>query len=250
MRAAEVRPADEDAASRPLDLRLYLVTDPVLGGGRPLVELVAAAVRGGVTAVQLRDKSASDDALLRQALAIREVLAPVGVPLVVNDRVDVALAADADGVHVGTGDASPTRARERLGRDAIVGWSLENLEQVRDPALTACSYLAASPVWSTPTKTDTARALGLAGVARLRALTTLPLVAIGGIDASRVGEVVRAGADGVAVVSAVMAAYDPEAAARQLREAVDAALDTRRTDGQVDRHRAAIRRAHAGADGA
>jgi thiamine-phosphate pyrophosphorylase len=207
----------------PLDLRLYLVTDPWLLRDRSLVGVVAAAVEGGVTCVQLRDKIASDDELIRQAKELKELLELEGVPLIVNDRLGVAQRAGASGIHVGVHDVSPQEAREALGPDAVVGWSVETPEQLTDEgSVQACSYVAASPVWVTGTKTDTAAPLGVAGISRLRALTELPLVAIGGIDAPRARDVMVAGADGIAVVSAILAAPDPLLAARTLRTAVDA----------------------------
>ncbi|MDO9379749.1 MAG: thiamine phosphate synthase [Nocardioidaceae bacterium] len=205
------------------DLRLYLVTGPV-PEGRDLVEVVAAAVAGGVTTVQLRDKTATTDERVATARALLEVLDPAGVPLVVNDDVEAAAIVGA-GVHVGTSDAAAAHARDRLGSGALVGWSVEHAGQLDDAAeVDSASYLAASPVWSTPSKTDTAPPLGLDGVAALRSGTTLPVVGIGGIDASNAAAVVRAGADGVAVISAICAADDPERAARGLLAAVDEAL--------------------------
>ncbi|WP_166353661.1 thiamine phosphate synthase [Phytoactinopolyspora limicola] len=207
-----------------LDLRLYVVTDPALTPPERLAEMCLAAVRGGATLVQLRDKHASDDELLRQASELRDVLAPARVPLVVNDRVHVAERAGV-GVHVGVTDTTPVLARATLGRGAVVGWSIEDPQGNDVEQLAACSYVAASPVWSTPTKTDTAAPLGLAGVAGLRRTTDRPLVGIGGINSpERAAATIRAGADGVAVVSAVFGASDPELAAARLRDAVDDAL--------------------------
>lgn len=211
-----------------LDLRLYLVTDPDLVGGRPITDVVAAAVRGGVTLVQLRDKRATPSQLERTAHELLTVLDPAGIPLVVNDDVALAAAVGAVGVHVGTSDAPPAKAREDLGPQAVVGWSVESLGQLDDPQLGACTYLAASPVWGTSTKTDTAPPLGLEGLRQMTRLTRLPVVAIGGVDAGRAAEAVTAGAAGVAVVSAILADPDPEQAARRLRTAVDEALARRK----------------------
>lgn len=206
------------------DLRLYLVTDPVLVGDRPLLSVVAAAVRGGVTCVQLRDKTASDEDLLHQAADLLDLLEPMEIPLIVNDRVEVARRVGAAGVHVGVHDTPPKQARDILGPDPAVGWSIEKVEQLNDETqMSACSYVAASPVWVTDTKTDTAHPWGPSGIRYLRSLTSLPLVGIGGIDAWRAREVIEAGADGVAVVSAILAAPDPELAAHELRTAVDEA---------------------------
>lgn len=211
-----------------LDLRLYVVTDPGLIRPEALVETCLAAVDGGATAVQLRDKRASERTLAEQAVQLRDALAPRRVPLVVNDRVDVARAAGV-GVHVGINDTPPAVARARLGADAIVGWSVEDEAQLADAEqLAACSYLAASPVWATPTKLDTAAPIGPDGVAAMRRQTSLPLVAIGGITTpNRVASVIAAGADGVAVVSAVFADPDPRQAAAILRRAVDTTVAER-----------------------
>jgi len=211
-----------------LDVRLYVVTDPELTPPDRLVDMVLAAVRGGATLVQLRDKEATADALYDQAVALRDALAPRGVPLVVNDRVDVAGRAGV-GVHVGIHDTPPAEARAELGPDAIVGWSIEDEGQLGDAEqVAACSYLAASPVWATPTKGDTGPPLGPDGVAHIRWRTDLPLVGIGGIsNVNRVAAVIAAGADGVACISAVFGAADPEAAARELRHSVDVTLAER-----------------------
>lgn len=207
------------------DLRLYLVTDPAYDG---LDGIVSAAVAGGVTCVQVRDKQASSGELAALAGRLRAVL-PVEVAVIVND--DAEAARVCDGLHVGVDDLPPTKARELLGPDAVIGWSINDLVQLGDEVqLAACDYVAASPVWTTATKADADRPWGLSGV---RALADalgdrVPLVAIGGIEALNAGEVIEAGADGVAVVSAICAADDPEAAAHGLRAAVDQIL-TRRT---------------------
>ena len=206
---------------RAFDPTLYLVTDPELAPAGALADVVAAAVRGGVTLVQLRDKRADGRALLEQAQMLKAVLDPLRVPLIVNDRVDVAHAAGV-GCHVGQSDLPPAAARTILGTDAILGVSLDEAAQVRtvDPALV--DYVAYGPFAATATKADAGSPIGAAGLAAVSKLTLLPLIAIGGIDARNVAAAVRAGADGIAVVSAVMAAIDPEAASRELRGAIDA----------------------------
>lgn len=207
-----------------IDLSLYLVTDRRLAGDRPLTEVVRRAVAGGVTIVQLREKECSSREYLELALSIKKIL-PAEVPLIINDRLDVALAAQADGVHLGQNDLPAEAARKHLGPDAIIGLSVENLEQLKQAIILPVDYLAVSPVFATPTKTDTGPAWGLEGLVRARRMTGLPLVAIGGINESNVAEVIRAGADGLAVVSAVCAAPDPEQAARRLRRLIE---ETRR----------------------
>lgn len=199
----------------PKALRLMLVTGRALCGARGLSEVVAAAVRGGVGSVQLREKSLDGRDLVALARALKAQLAPLGVPLIVNDRLDVALAAGADGVHLGQGDLPVADAR-RLWPQGLIGLSIEDAGQLRAAEALAIDYYGASPVFATPTKTDTAPALGLQGLAALRALTRRPLLAIGGITAANAAAVRAAGADGLAVVSALCAADDPEAAARAL----------------------------------
>lgn len=210
-----------------LDVRLYVVTDPDLIPESRLLDACESAVRGGATLVQLRNKKVSDDALLAQAIRLRDAL-PHDVPLIVNDRVEVARRAGV-GVHVGIHDMPPAEAREILGPNAIVGWSIEDEAQLTAAdQLAACTYLAASPVWATPTKPDAAPPLGPDGVASIRMRTELPLVGIGGItNPNRAAAVIAAGANGVAVVSGVFGAPDPEIAARQLRDTVDATLAER-----------------------
>jgi thiamine-phosphate pyrophosphorylase len=208
---------------RPRDWSLYLVTDRGLTGSRPLAGVVAAAVRGGVTAVQLREKHCGTREFVELARCLKALLAPCGVPLIVNDRVDVALATDADGVHVGQSDLDCRDARRLLGPDAVVGLSVETMEQAERAAELDVDYLGVSPIFSTPTKTDTAAAWGVAGLAALRQVSKHVLVAIGGINLGNAAEVIGAGAEGIAVVSAICAAPDPEAAARALCRAIDQA---------------------------
>lgn len=204
------------------DLRLYLVTDP---GTEALGDVVAEAVAGGATCVQVRDKHATSQALAAQAGVLRATL-PAHVAVVVND--DVEAARTVDGVHVGTDDVTPSRARAVLGPDAVIGWSINHLDQLDDDVqLAACDYVAVSPVWATDTKPDASEPFGLAGVRAVadRLAGRMPLVAIGGIDHDRAAAVVRAGAGGVAVVSAICSSPDPRGAAGRLRRTVDAALN-------------------------
>jgi thiamine-phosphate pyrophosphorylase len=216
-------------ARRRLDPTLYLVTDPDLCRGRAMSEIVVQAARGGVTFVQLRDKQAGGKALLDQARELRQVLDPLGIPLIVNDRVDVALAAGA-GCHVGQTDLPAPEARALLGKSALLGLSLDQVEQARRVEPGILDYIAFGPFAATGTKADAGAPVGAQGIGAVRPLTTLPLVAIGGIDARSAGAAIEAGADGVAVVSAIMAAPDPEAAARELRGVIEAALRRRRKE--------------------
>jgi thiamine-phosphate pyrophosphorylase len=197
-------------------LRLCLVTDSTLCGERGVLAVVEAAVRGDVSCVQLREKSLDTRAFVECARALKAWLAPRGVPLIINDRLDVALACGADGVHVGQNDMMAEDVR-RLMPHALIGLSLESVAQVAAAELAPVDYYGVSPVFATATKHDVAPALGLDGLRAIRACTRRPLVAIGGIRAENAAAVMIAGADGLAVVSALCAADDPAEAARMLR---------------------------------
>lgn len=203
-----------------LDLSLYLVTDPRLGAPRPLVETVAAAVDGGVTLVQLRDPDAPTRHLVETARALVALLRPRGVPLIVNDRVDVALAADADGVHVGQSDMHPSDARALIGPDRILGLSITDPSEMRPADLGSVDYIGVGPIYLQATKPDAAPPIGPEGLTAIRAMTRLPIVAIGGVGPANAEALIRAGADGLSVVSALMAAPDPAEAARVLTAAI------------------------------
>ena len=200
-----------------LDLAVYLITDPVLCAGRGLVETALGAVRGGASVVQLRDKHASDAVLIEQGRALKQALTGTGALLIVNDRIDVALAIGADGIHVGQSDAAAATARAALGPDAIVGLSIQTPAHAEtlDPEI--IDYVGVGPVFATDTKPDHAAPLGLDGLARVCAASALPAVAIGGLKPEHVAAVFAAGAQGLAVVSAICAAADPESAARAFR---------------------------------
>ncbi|MGA2587292.1 MAG: thiamine phosphate synthase [Candidatus Aminicenantales bacterium] len=207
--------------NKALDFGLYLVTDRNLAGSRSVESVIEAAVRGGVTAVQLREKALSIREFIATARRIQKIVGPRGIPLIINDRLDVALAVGAEGVHLGPKDIPYEDARRILGHGAIVGISVENAAQAVKAEEWDVDYLGVSPVFPTPTKTDTAAAWGLDGLRRMRKHSRHVLVAIGGINDSNAGQVLDAGADGLAVVSAVCAAVDPEAAARRLRKVLD-----------------------------
>ena len=201
--------------SKPFDPFLYLVTDNRLAGRRGIDEVVRMALEGGVTCVQLRDKTLGREALAAQASVLKDICHERGIPLIVNDDVEVAKLVGADGVHLGQSDVSVAQARDVLGDEAIVGLSVETLEQAREAARLDVNYLAASPVFATPTKIDTAEPLGLIGLRAIRAITEKPLVAIGGINIENARAVLEAGADGLAVISALVAALDPCQTARK-----------------------------------
>ncbi len=220
---ARRRPADTIAApmARPFNLSLYLVTDPGLTARRGLTETVAAAVAGGVTIVQLRDKTGPARTLAEAGRALLAHLRPLGIPLLVDDRIDVAHAIGADGVHVGQEDLPPAVARTILGPEAIVGLSVTQADELVtiDPSV---DYVGLGPLFPTGTKADAAPALGVEEFARLRREISRPVVAIGGIGRANLRQALIAGADGVAMVSALCAAADPRAAAAELAEAIAA----------------------------
>ena len=207
------------------DLSLYLVTDRGLSLGRSTVDIVRAAVAGGVTCVQLREKECSTRQFVAEARAVREVLTGTGIPLIINDRIDVALAVGADGVHLGQTDMLIADARRVVGHSMLIGISAECVDDAVRAEAQGADYVGISPVFSTPTKTDTAPALGLDGVALIRAAVSLPLVGIGGIGPGNAAEVIRAGCDGVAVVSAIVSATDPRKAATELKKIIHAAKE-------------------------
>jgi len=204
------------------DLSLYLVVGSDAVRGRAVADVVAAAVRGGVTLVQLREKTLSDAEVIASARTLLAVLAPHGVPLLINDRVEVASAAGAAGVHLGQDDVGAARARGRFGPDAIIGVSAGTAAEAATVFASLSDYVGVGSVYPTASKADAGAAIGIAGLVALRDLLPLPVVAIGGIDADNAAAVAATGVAGVAVVSAICGAADPEAAARRLRRAVEA----------------------------
>ncbi len=198
---------------------ICLVTDRELCGGRPLEWVVARALEGGVASVQLREKELSTRAFLEEALTLKALLDAAGLPLIINDRVDVALAAGAAGVHLGQADLPCEAARRLLGPRAILGLSVECWEDVVRAEDQPVDYLGVSPVFATPTKTDTREPWGLEGLVRIRAFSRHPLVAIGGVHPGNAAALRQAGASGLAVVSALCAVPDPAGAARELVQA-------------------------------
>jgi thiamine-phosphate pyrophosphorylase len=210
-------------SKRRIDYSLYLVTDRSLSRGRSTLEVVRAAVRGGVTCVQLREKRCSTREFIDEALKLKAFLDSRGVPLIINDRVDVALAVAADGVHLGQSDMPLPAARAVVRDSMVIGISAESLRDAVEAEIGGADYLGVSPIFATPTKTDTAPPLGLAGLQAIRRAVKTPLVGIGGLNRGNAAEAVRSGADGVAVVSAIVAAEYPEQAARELKREIDAA---------------------------
>ena len=206
-----------------MEFDTYLVTQASLSGEHSTPEVVAAAIEGGVDVVQVREKDATARDRLQVARTVREQTRAAGVPMVVNDRVDIAAAADADGVHLGDDDLPVAAAREQLGADAVIGRSVSTPEAAREAEAAGADYLGVGAVYATGSKADIDDEeydIGLDPVRDIDEAVDIPFVGIGGITAENAAEVVAAGADGVAVITAVTAAGDPARATRKLGEAV------------------------------
>ena len=206
------------------NLELYLVTDEAACLGRDFYWVVEEAVKGGVTMVQLREKSLSTRAFIDRARRLKSLLETYNVPLIINDRVDVALAADADGVHIGQSDMPFQMAHRLLGEGKIIGLSAEKQSDVLEAEHWNLSYLAVSPLFATPTKTDTEKPWEIEGLQWARQQSRHPLVVIGGLHTGNVREAVVSGANGIAVVSAICSAPSPREAARELRTIVQESI--------------------------
>jgi thiamine-phosphate pyrophosphorylase len=202
------------------DLSLYLVTDRDLSKGRSLPFIVEEAIQGGVTMVQLREKDCSSREFYELAVELKRILKPYNVPLIINDRLDIALAADADGLHIGQSDLPWDIARRFLGPKKIIGLSVENLEQAVEANKMDIDYIGLSPMYSTATKTNTNIPLGLKGVKEITSISKHPSVAIGGMNTATAYDTIINGAKGIAVVSAIVSATDPCTASRELKETV------------------------------
>jgi thiamine-phosphate pyrophosphorylase len=203
-----------------IDWSLYLVTDSRQSRGRSNLEIVKASVEGGATIVQFREKEMTSHQFYREGLEIRDFLKRAGIPLLINDRVDMVLALDADGVHLGKDDLPVPVARKLLGNGKIIGMSVEHPDEVEAAEQSGADYLGVSPIYTTPTKPELETGLGLDGLREIRRRTTLPLIAIGGMNQQTAADAIAAGADGVAVVSAIVAADHPTHATQDILEQV------------------------------
>jgi thiamine-phosphate pyrophosphorylase len=213
------------------DLSLYAIVDPAVAGGRTLTDLTRK-IAASSTIVQLRDKHSDTRVLVEEARALRTILEPAGVPLVVNDRVDVALAAEADGVHIGQDDMAAADARLLLGRMAIIGLSLSTVQHAKDAPLDLIDYVGIGAVYPTGSKETASAPIGVAGLREIAQVVRarkpgFPVCAISGINAGNAADTIAAGADGVAAISALSLADDPGLAAQTLRATVDRALRER-----------------------
>lgn len=222
--ARRQRPGDAAAALEGyMRLGVYVITDAGLSRGRGHEEVVEAAVRGGADVIQLREKEASTRRLVEIGLSLREITRRAGVLFLVNDRVDVALAVEADGVHVGQDDMPADLVRRLIGRDKIIGVSAATIEEARRAREDGADYLGVGAVYTTGTKADAGAPVGPDRVAEIKRAVGLPVVGIGGINHGNAAEVIAHGADGVAVISAVVSADDVAEATRSLKRVVEGA---------------------------
>lgn len=205
----------------PCDLSLYLVTDSELSMGRSHQQIVQEAVKGGATMVQLREKELSSGAFYQLAVELKALLKPVHIPLIINDRLDIALAADADGLHIGQSDIPYSVARRLLGPDKIIGLSVETVAQAKDANQLDVDYIGLSPVFATNSKSDISTPLELKGIKEIAAFTKHQTVAIGGINTTNAADVIAHGADGIAVISAIVSQENPMEASARLKAIIE-----------------------------
>lgn len=211
-----------------MDSRLYVITGHSFLGDRRLEDVIRAAILGGADCIQLREKHYTGRELLEAGHVLRRVTSEYGVNLIINDRIDVARAVDADGVHLGQGDLPIEVAREILGPDKIVGLSTHNVAEAVAAERAGANYIGLGPMKPTTTKLDTDPVVGPAGVKEVRKHVSLPIVAIGGIKCEDVAEIIRNGANSVAIISAIIGSEDVEGAAREIRAIVDLERGNRR----------------------
>jgi len=205
---------------RTVDWTLYVVTDKALAGGRSHAEQARAAILGGATVIQYREKVGNTRQLIAEASAVRDVCRDLGATFIVNDRLDVALAVGADGVHVGQEDMPAISARRLIGPHLLLGVTVGNAAQARQAEADGADYLGTDPVFFTGSKPDAGPPIGVYALAEICRAVHIPVVGIGGINVGNVAQVMQAGAAGAAVISAVVSAPDMSAAARRLREAI------------------------------
>ena len=200
---------------------LYIITDQRISHGKSHLEVAEAALAGGATVIQFRDKEMKDSEAVVACREIYKLTKKKGVSFIVNDRVEVAKAVDADGVHLGQEDMSFSSARKILGKEKIIGISVDTVEQALKAVKGGTDYLGIGPIYPTATKSDAGKALGTARLKEIRESVNIPIVAIGGINENNLEEVLRAGADGIAVISAVVSAPDITEACRKLKTRIE-----------------------------
>ncbi|MFP3895921.1 MAG: thiamine phosphate synthase [Anaerolineales bacterium] len=203
-----------------VDWSVYVITDRQVAGDRPISQVIEAALAGGATMVQMREKEGTTRELIAQGRALHGITRAAQVPLIINDRVDIALALDAEGVHVGQDDMPAPIVRRLIGPDRILGVSAGTVEEAHQAERDGATYLGVGDVYGTPSKTDAGTPIGIEGIGEIAAAVSIPVVGIGGIDAENTAAVIEAGAAGVAIISAVVGAQDPRAAARRLKQVI------------------------------
>ncbi|MFO7917205.1 MAG: thiamine phosphate synthase [Anaerolineae bacterium] len=203
-----------------VDWSVYVITDRRAAGDRSTIRVIEAAIAGGASVVQMREKEGTTRELIALGRGLHKVTRKVRVPLIVNDRLDIALALDAEGVHVGQEDMPAPMARRLLGPERILGVSAGTVEEARRAERDGATYLGVGDVYGTPSKENAGTPIGIEGLREIAEGVSIPVVGIGGITADNAAAVIEAGAAGVAVISAVVAAQDPRAAARRLKEIV------------------------------
>jgi len=204
-----------------IDYALMYVTDDSIRDDNSFFAILEAALKGGVTLVQLREKTCDTATFYKRAVHSKELCDVHNIPLIINDRIDIALAVNADGVHIGQTDMPFYVARRLLGKSSIIGLSVSTLEQAIKDNAQAADYIGISPIFSTDTKTtDLAKPLGLSGLRSIRKIYNKPMVCIGGINKNNTAEIISNGADGIAVVSAISKAVEPLTATKELKQIV------------------------------
>ena len=206
-----------------IDFSLYLITDRGLAPGKPIQDIVAKALQGGVTCVQVREKNCDGNEFLVISRSIQKISRAANVPFLINDRIDIALVSDADGVHIGQDDIPLGPARTLVGSNRLVGVSAGTIEDAREAEAGGADYIGAGPVFSTDTKNDAGKPIGIEGLQQIVESVSIPVVGIGGIHRKNVRGVIQCGAAGAAVISAIISAENPESAAREIYDVIQEA---------------------------
>ncbi|MCL4338359.1 thiamine phosphate synthase [Patescibacteria group bacterium] len=206
-----------------IDYSLYLVTDKNLAGKKSVLSIVALAIEGGVTIVQYREKNASTRLMIEEGRALHKITTKAGIPLIIDDRIDVALAIDAEGVHVGQSDMPANIVRQIIGREKILGVTASNVVEAKKAVKDGADYLGVSDIFGSTTKTDTGKPVGIGMLKKIKKVVKIPIVGIGGVTLENANQVIRARADGIAVISAVFLVNEPKLAAEKLKKIVSEA---------------------------
>lgn len=211
---------ESGAVARMIDYSLYLVTDKKLAGENPLTDIVASAIAGGVTIVQYREKNASTGEMITESSSLHVVTKKAGVPLIINDRVDICLAIDAEGVHVGQSDMPVSLVRKLIGSEKIIGVSVKTVEEAMQAMQEGVDYISAGDIFGTTTKLDAGAPIGLERVKEIAQSVSIPFIGIGGITKENAASVLHVGANGIAVISAIIGKPNPEQEARELKNII------------------------------